>query len=104
MIRLTRLARLSWLPALMIAFSRIAEACPVCYGASDSSSNAGMNTAILVLLGITGFVLGGFVTFFVMVWRRTKKRQAELSNQTYIDRNGDLQTNNDKGVVEWNNF
>lgn len=101
---MSRLVRLTWSGPLMLIFNRIAEACPVCYGASDSTSNAGMNTAILVLLGITGFVLGGFVTFFAMVWRRSKKRNAEISNNAFVDHRGDLQVNNDKGVVEWNNF
>ena len=99
-----RLYKVTWLFSFVTALNQIAKACPVCYGANDSPMNAGMNSAIIVLLGITGFVLGGFVTFFAMVWRRMKRRQTQISNHAFVDELGDLQVNNDKGIVEWNNF
>ncbi len=53
--------------------SEQAFACPVCYGASDSPMTAGVNFAILTLLGITGSVLAGFVSFFLYMRRRAKR-------------------------------
>lgn len=47
-------------------------ACPVCYGASDSNMIAGVNLAILALLGITGGVLTGFASFFLYIRKRAR--------------------------------
>ncbi|HEY6191554.1 MAG TPA: hypothetical protein VI215_04420 [Bacteroidota bacterium] len=90
--------------ALTLALSGSAAACPVCYRANDSPMNAGMNTALLVMLGITGFVLGIISLFFVMLWRRYRRLRGQLSAQTYIDQQGVLRQNDEKGVMEWNNF
>ena len=82
----------------------IAAACPVCYGANDSPMTAGMNTAILVMLGITGFVLVLIAAFFVWLWRKSRPRRVMLSHSAFVDERGSLQTNNEKGVIEeWNN-
>lgn len=81
-----------------------AMSCPVCFGDKDSSMTAGMNSAILAMLGITGFVLTLVVTFFVMMWRRFKRLQKEISEATFIDEHGVLRMNNEKGVEEWNNI
>lgn len=80
------------------------SACPSCYGAKDSPMTAGMNTAILVMLGITGVVLSFIVAFFVMMWKRYRRQQSQLSNHTFVNEDGVLETKNHKGVVEWNNF
>jgi hypothetical protein len=89
---------------LLAASSQFSEACPSCYGAADSPMTAGMNTAILVMLGIIGFVLVTISTAFILLWRRYKKLKNSLSNEMYINEQGTLQTKNEKGVVEWNNF
>ena len=47
-------------------------ACPVCFGASDAPAAQGMNMAILVLLGVTGGVLAGFIAFIVYLARRAR--------------------------------
>ena len=88
----------------LITCSQFATACPSCYGAADSPMTAGMNTAILVMLGITGFVLVTISVAFFLLWRRYKRLQNSLSNEMYINEQGTLQTKNEKGVVEWNNF
>jgi hypothetical protein len=49
-----------------------AGACPVCYGAPDSSSTQGMTAAIFSLLGVTGGVLAAFATMFLRIRRRTR--------------------------------
>ncbi len=51
----------------------IAAACPNCYGAADSTQTAGLNNAILTLLGFVGMVLGGIVSFGVHYIRRTRR-------------------------------
>jgi hypothetical protein len=61
--------------ALVFSFvfvTEVAGACPVCYGASDPSTTAGLNFAILALLGITGSVLAGFASFFLYLRKRSK--------------------------------
>ena len=65
----------SGLPLGLLALILIPErvmACPVCYGASDSNIIAGVNLAILALLGITGGVLAGFASFFLYIRKRAR--------------------------------
>ena len=93
------------LPVLLsMIVSQSALSCPVCFGDKNSSMTAGMNSAILVMLGITGVVLGLIGTFFLMMLRRFKRYQKEISEATYIDEFGALQIRNEKGVQEWNNI
>ena len=47
-----------------------ARACAACYGQSDSPLAAGMNWAILALLGVIVSVLGGVAGFFIFLARR----------------------------------
>lgn len=49
-----------------------AWACPVCYGSTDASTIAGVNLAILALLGVTGSVLAGFGSFFLRIRKRSR--------------------------------
>lgn len=49
-----------------------AAACPTCYGQAEGPVIDGMNRAILAMIGITGFVLTGFVALFVTIGRRTR--------------------------------
>lgn len=57
----------------LITLPAYSAACPVCYGAPDSPMVAGMNMAILVLLGITGTVLALFVSFFYYLKKRASQ-------------------------------
>lgn len=62
---------------LLLVFSSLlmtepAWACPVCYGVTDASTIAGVNFAILALLGVTGSVLAGFASFFLYVRKRSR--------------------------------
>jgi hypothetical protein len=57
---------------LLIASHATLSACPVCYGAQDTSTTQSVNAAILSLLGVTGGVLGGFATMFVRLRRRAR--------------------------------
>jgi len=58
--------------AVSIFIAEPAWACPVCYGASDASTIAGVNFAILALLGVTGSVLAGFASFFLYIRKRSR--------------------------------
>ena len=84
---------------LLISFAGIplygrAISCPSCYGAADSPMTAGMNAAILVMLGITGVVLTLVSVFFVSLWKKTRNGTGEISADVYVDKSGWLQVNN----------
>ena len=48
--------------------------CPVCFNASaaDETVRTSLNLGILVLLGVTGVVLAGFLRFIVSIARLSK--------------------------------
>ncbi len=79
--RQNRLARVSlattlvWLGALLNAQPVLA--CAVCYGDPNSAIAEGARAGVLVLLGVVGTVLLGFVSMLVF-WMR---RAANLENQ-----------------------
>lgn len=58
---------------LLLIIPDILTACPSCYGAADAPMTQGMNMAILALMGVTGSVLLGFVSFFVYLRKRTRQ-------------------------------
>ena len=99
-----KLSVVFWISIATIVTAIDASACPVCFGAKDSPMTAGMNMAILTMLGIIGSVLMGFVGIFIFMWRRNKRQQKALSDFAYITEEGALTMNKEKGVVEWNSF
>ena len=56
-------------------------ACPVCFGAEETSMLEGTQLGILVLLGITLSVQGAFVGFFLYL-RNRAKRAADIELET----------------------
>ena len=57
-------------------------ACPVCFGAEESSIIDGTKLGILVLLVITLAVQGAFVAFFLYLRRRAKRiADIDLDNE-----------------------
>lgn len=56
-------------------------ACPMCFGAEETSMVDGTKLGVLVLLAITLVVQGGFVGFFFYL-RRRAKRIADLDFDT----------------------
>ena len=60
------------LAALMLAVPRVALACPVCFGQSDSPMASAANLAIIVMLVIVGGVLAAFASFFIYLMRRAR--------------------------------
>jgi hypothetical protein len=58
--------------ALLLGGSSSAFACPVCFGAEETSMIDGAKLGILVLLGITLAVQSAFVGFFLYLRKRAK--------------------------------
>ena len=67
--------------AVMIFGSSSVFACPVCFGAEETSMVAGTKVGVLVMLAITLAVQGGFVGFFLYL-RRRAKRNADVELDT----------------------
>ncbi len=59
--------------AVMIGGGTGVLACPVCFGAEESTMVDGTKLGVLVLLAITLVVQGGFVAFFFYLRRRAKR-------------------------------
>ncbi|MFN0158219.1 MAG: hypothetical protein ACKVRP_09135 [Bacteroidota bacterium] len=66
---------------ILMLVHQVAFACPTCYGAPDSETTQAMNMAILSLLGVTGGVLVGIVSFVVYL-----RRRAMMINQMFSNR------------------
>lgn len=49
-----------------------ALACPVCFGQTDSPLAAGVNWGIFLLLAVLAAVLGGFISFFIYLFKRSR--------------------------------
>jgi hypothetical protein len=58
---------------VMIGGGSSVLACPVCFGAEESSMVDGTKLGVLVLLAVTFVVQGGFVGFFLYLRKRAKR-------------------------------
>jgi hypothetical protein len=68
--------------AMMIASSSSAFACPVCFGAEETSMIDASRMGILVLLFVTFAVQGAFVGFFLYLRNRAKRiADIDLDNE-----------------------
>ena len=68
--------------AVMIGGNSTVLACPVCFGAEETSMIAGTRIGVLVMLAITLAVQGGFVGFFLYLRKRAKRNaEAELDTE-----------------------
>jgi hypothetical protein len=67
--------------AVLIGGSSSVFACPVCFGAEETSMIDGAKLGILVLLAVTLSVQGGFLGFFLYL-RKRAKRIAEIDLDT----------------------
>jgi hypothetical protein len=68
--------------AVMIGGGSSVLACPVCFGAEETSMVDGTKLGVLVLLAITLAVQGGFVGFFLYLRKRAKRiADVELDNE-----------------------
>jgi hypothetical protein len=59
--------------AMVIGGSSSVFACPVCFGAEETSMVDGAKLGVLVMLAITLAVQGGFVGFFLYLRKRAKR-------------------------------
>ena len=67
--------------AVMIGGSSVL-ACPVCFGAEETSMIDGARLGVLVMLAILFVVQGGFVGFFLYLRKRAKRiADAELDTE-----------------------
>jgi hypothetical protein len=66
------IARILMAAAVLIGSSSSVFACPVCFGAEETSMIDGAKLGILVLLAITLAVQGAFVGFFLYLRKRAK--------------------------------
>ena len=48
-------------------------ACSVCFGDPDSQTAKGIEAAVLLMVGVTGTMLGSIAAFFIRLGRRSKK-------------------------------
>jgi len=56
----------------MLMAPRVALACPVCFGQSDSPLAKAMNLGILAMLVVVAGVLASFASFFIYLSRRAR--------------------------------
>ena len=59
--------------AVMIFGGASVLACPMCFGAEETSMIEGAKLGVLVMLAILFAVQGGFVAFFLYLRRRAKR-------------------------------
>ena len=71
-----------FLTVLVLAVPRVALACPVCFGQSDSPMALATNMGIFFMLGVTVSVLAAFAYFFIYLMRRAKLASGENSGDT----------------------
>jgi hypothetical protein len=68
----------SW---LVFAVPRVALACPVCFGQSDSPMAIATNMGIIVMLVVVAGVLSAFASFFIYLMRRAKLAAAQEASE-----------------------
>jgi hypothetical protein len=67
---------------MVLAGSSSVLACPMCFGAEETSLVDGTQIGMLVMLGITLLVQGGFVAFFLYLRKRAKRiAEVELDDE-----------------------
>ena len=68
--------------AVMVGGGSSVLACPVCFGAEETSMIDGARLGVLVMLAILFAVQGGFVAFFLYLRKRAKRiADAELDTE-----------------------
>ena len=68
--------------AIVLGSSESVLACPVCFGAEETSMIDGTKLGVLVMLAVLFAVQGGFVGFFLYLRKRAKRfADAELDHE-----------------------
>jgi len=68
----------AFIALLVLAAPRVALACPVCFGQSDSPMAWAANLAIIFMLVIVVGVLAAFASFFIYLMRRARMAGDDL--------------------------
>ena len=58
---------------VLLGIPRLALACPVCFGNSDSPLAIATNMGIIAMLVVVAGMIGAFATFFIYLNRRAKR-------------------------------
>lgn len=87
MIRFLRrtVAAITLFVGCLLASAAPVAACAVCYGDPDSPMSAGLNNAVLFLLGVVALVQLGFIALFVGIRRRGKERERRKASLEVIE-------------------
>ena len=72
-----RRVRSTFITLAFAAVPRVALACPVCFGQSDSPMAWGTKMGIFFMLGMTVSVLAAFASFIIYLMRRAKTIEEE---------------------------
>jgi hypothetical protein len=75
-----RMTKQSLFTLMLLAAPRVALACPVCFGQSDSPLAKATNMGIFLMLGVVAAVLSGFGAFFIYLSRRARLAHVMESN------------------------
>jgi hypothetical protein len=87
-----------FLTAVLLAAPRVALACPVCFGQSDSPLARATNLGILAMLGVVAVMLGSFGAFFVYLNKRARRFSADGSPAP-VSRADVSATNSQEGIA-----
>jgi hypothetical protein len=60
------------LTVMLLGAPRVALACPVCFGQSDSPLAQGTNMGVFFMLAVTVVMLAAFASFFIYLIRRKR--------------------------------
>ena len=71
--------------AVVLATESSAFACPVCFGADETSMIHGTRLGIFVMLAITFAVQGAFVSFFLYLRRRARRNADVDLDMEWLD-------------------
>ena len=97
--------RITLVPLLLLLWMSTSAllACPMCFNADQGNTIKATNNAVVILLGITGFVLLTFAAFFIYLWKRSRKIREHISDDSFVDEEGTIHWKQNKGTFEWKN-
>ena len=80
---LVRAVQIAVMTAVVVLMGDVSSvlACPMCFGAEETSMVQGTKVGVFVMLGITLVVQGGFLAFFLYL-RKHAKRNADIELDT----------------------
>lgn len=94
------MTRQALLTATALAIPRVALACPVCFGASDSPLAVATNTGIVAMLGVVAVMLASFASFFIYLNRRARLFPDGSERPEAIGRSSLSSTNPQEGIAQ----